>query len=124
MTVYPAASTGNAAPSAIINRAFALSLTGLAQPAGIAVNGAGITCTNTNDNSVTIYSAGSTGNAAPSFATISGSNTGLGEPTGIALDAVGNIYVANSLEGTVTILFSGEHRRCRHDGNYQHRLLW
>jgi sugar lactone lactonase YvrE len=92
VTVYPAGSTGNAAPSAIINRAFALSLTGLAGPDGIAVDSTGTYVTNRN-NSVTIYSAGSNGNTAPT-ATISGSNTGLFTPTGVAVSD-GNIYVTN-----------------------------
>ena len=104
VTVYPAGSTGNATPSAIINRAFALSLTGLHQPGGIAVDSTGIYVTNVN-NSVTIYSAGSTGDAAPS-AIISGSNTGLANPVGIALDG-GNIYVANAGADTVTVYPEG-----------------
>ncbi|HUO06489.1 MAG TPA: choice-of-anchor D domain-containing protein [Candidatus Binataceae bacterium] len=44
--------------------------------------------------SITVYSEGSNGNVSPS-ATISGSNTGLNYPYGIALDQFRNIYVAN-----------------------------
>lgn len=51
--------------------------------------------TNRNGGSVTVYGARANGNAAP-IPTISGSNTGLLGPTGIALDASGSIYVANS----------------------------
>jgi DNA-binding beta-propeller fold protein YncE len=104
VTIYPAGSSGNATPNAIINRQFALSLTGLAQPAGIAVDSTGIYVTNVN-NSVTVYAAGSSGNAAPT-ATISGSITGLSNPTGIALHG-GNIYVANQGTDTVTVYPEG-----------------
>jgi sugar lactone lactonase YvrE len=51
-------------------------------------------------NSITAYAANASGNQAP-IATISGSNTGLAAPIGIALDAAGNIYVANTLTVTV-----------------------
>ncbi len=44
--------------------------------------------------SVFVFPAGSNGNAAP-IATISGSNTGLSSPFGVALDSSGNIYVAD-----------------------------
>jgi sugar lactone lactonase YvrE len=104
VTVYAAGSSGNATPSEIINRQFAVSLTGLAGPAGAAVDSSGIYVTNDN-NSVTTYSAGSNGNIAP-IATISGSNTGLSNPTGIALHG-GNIYVANEGGQTVTVYPEG-----------------
>ena len=44
--------------------------------------------------SITIYAAGSNGNVAP-VATIAGDNTGLDNPSGIAVDSTGKIYVAN-----------------------------
>jgi secreted PhoX family phosphatase len=66
------------------------------QPFGIAVDPAGnMYVTNSDANSVTIFSAGSTGNIAP-IATIADPNTGLDNPLGIALDSSGNIYVANA----------------------------
>ena len=52
--------------------------------------------------SVFVYSAGSHGDAAP-LATISGSNTGLMEPCGVALDSAGNIYVADFLAASVFV---------------------
>ncbi len=113
MTVYPAGSNGNVAPSSTI----AGSNTGLAVPAGIALDASGNIYV-TNDGSetggpytVTVYPAGSTGNVAPSL-TIGGSNTGLSTPIAIALDGSGNIYVANYYVanrqgGTVTIYPAG-----------------
>jgi len=51
------------------------------------------------DGSVTIYAADSNGNMAP-VAVIAGADTGLKNPSGVALDASGNIYVANSGGGS------------------------
>jgi sugar lactone lactonase YvrE len=96
VTVYPAGSKGNVAPSATVSG----SNTGLDDPQGIALDTSGnIYVTNDGSSSgvadtVTLYPAGSDGNVAPS-ATVSGFNTGLDNPQGIALDASGNIYVAN-----------------------------
>src|SRR5438094_7993262 len=50
---------------------------------------------NYDGSSVTAYAAGATGNATPT-ATIAGSNTGLNHPSGIALDAAGQLYVATA----------------------------
>jgi hypothetical protein len=47
-------------------------------------------------DSVTIYAAGSNGNVAPT-ATISGPLTQLKQPSGVAVDSIGNIYVANDV---------------------------
>ena len=52
--------------------------------------------------SVFVYSAGSHGDAAP-LATISGGNTGLMEPCGVALDSTGNIYVADFSAASVFV---------------------
>jgi sugar lactone lactonase YvrE len=95
IVVFAAGSTGNATPTAVIS---GLS-TGLATPSGIALDGSGdIYVTNAvsaPSASVLEFAAGSTGNVAPT-SSISGSNTGLSVPFGIALDAADNIYVANS----------------------------
>ena len=53
---------------------------------------------NISDSSVTVYAAGATGNAAP-IQTISGNATTLVDPTGVAVDAAGNIYVADAYGG-------------------------
>ena len=106
VTVYPAGSNGNVAPSSTIGG----SNTGLSLPQGVALDSSGKIYV-TNDGSdyggtdtVTVYSAGSNGNLAPS-STIGGSNTGLDQPLGVALDASSNIYVVGG--GGVTVYPAG-----------------
>ncbi|HUO05778.1 MAG TPA: NHL repeat-containing protein [Candidatus Binataceae bacterium] len=93
VTVYPAGSNGNVTPIATISG----SGTGLdLGPTGIAVDSSGniyVTNSGFQNDRVTVYSAGSDGNATP-IATISGSNTEITSPAGIAVDSSGNIYVA------------------------------
>ena len=96
--VYPAGSNGNVAPSsATISTT---TTTGLSYPYGIALNSSGNIYVvddgvfGYGPGSVFVYAAGSNGNAVP-IATISGSNTNLVEPVGIALDSSGKIYVAD-----------------------------
>jgi sugar lactone lactonase YvrE len=93
--VYPALgnSTGplNEAPTTTISGGS----TGLATPYGIALDSSNdIYVGNYGPWTVTVYSAGSTGNIAP-IATINGSYTDLANPEGVALDSGGNIYVAD-----------------------------
>jgi sugar lactone lactonase YvrE len=57
---------------------------------------------NLTNNSITIYGPGSSGDATP-VATISGPNTGLNEPFGLAVDVNGNIYVSNFRGASVTV---------------------
>lgn len=116
VTVYPSGSNGDVPPSANI----AGLDTGLTEPFGIAVNSDGyIFVANSNGGpsgsecdasnppnpnicigSVTVFTPGSNGNVVP-LITISGANTGLFQPEGIALDSKNNIYVANSGAGGV-----------------------
>ena len=114
VTVYAAGLSGtvNATPIQTI-RGFS---TGLAEPTGVALDsnlniyvsnqgsgflaGSGGSGGSTGGASVTVYPAGSTGNATPT-AIISGANTGLGSPVGIALDGSSNVYVVDS--GTVLV---------------------
>ncbi len=108
VTIYPAGSSGNVTPSSTVGG----SNTGLGEPAGIALDASGnIYVTNSGSGSestdtVTIYSAGSNGNVAPN-STIGSFNAGLDGPQGIALDASGNIYVANASNSTVTVYPAG-----------------
>src|SRR5438445_7401690 len=105
ITVDAAAASGNATPTATI----AGGNTGLHSPAGIALDGAGnIYVTNVSlisPNSITVYAAGASGDATPT-ATITGFNTGLSAPFGIALDGAGNLYVAN-VTGSITVYAAG-----------------
>lgn len=111
VTVYAADAAGNAAPIATI----AGSSTGLhGAQGGIAVNAAGrlyvpnIGSTDSGDT-ITVYAPGATGNVTPT-ATIAGASTGLSVPFGIALDAAGQLYVANagrSGNGSITVYAPG-----------------
>jgi len=111
VTVYPAGSNGNIAPSATISGDSNSDDTSFNFPTGNAFDSSGnLYVANAGGGpdgfgSITIYASGSSGNVAP-IATISDDpscapcdNTGLSLPYGIALDSSGNIYVANSLGG-------------------------
>jgi sugar lactone lactonase YvrE len=100
VTVYSAGSIGNVAPIAAISG----DATGLAYPIGLALDSgrniyvANGDTANAGDNrkyyaSITVYKAGSKGNASPT-AIIAGDNTDLDYPKGIAVDSSGNIYAA------------------------------
>jgi sugar lactone lactonase YvrE len=95
ITVYAAGSDAETTPMATI----AGLRTELENPFGIAVDSSGkIYVANFagghGAGSVTVYPAGSNGNVAP-IATIAGDDTGLDNPSGIAIDSSGKIYVAN-----------------------------
>jgi hypothetical protein len=100
VTVYAKGSHGNAAPQQTIRG----SNTGLSAPEGIAVDaGLDIYVANSQGGpnglgSVTVYAAGANGNVAP-IRTISGSNTVLDFPEGVALDAGLNLYVTTFVGG-------------------------
>ncbi|MGH7814804.1 MAG: hypothetical protein ACREQI_12470 [Candidatus Binataceae bacterium] len=100
--VYGSGATGNATPISLISG----DNTGLTWPADVAVDSARkIYVSNFQGGqagfgSITIFAAGSNGNVAPA-ATITGPDTGLGYPVGVAVDSAGDIYVVNS-QGTQT----------------------
>ena len=107
ITVYAAGARCNATPTATI----AGSNTGLSGPFGIALDAAGRLYVANNGvaggpGSITVYAAGATGNATPT-ATIPGSNAGLTDPEAIALDAAGQLYVANYASSTITVYAAG-----------------
>jgi sugar lactone lactonase YvrE len=106
ITVYAPNPNGtiNESPVAQING----TNTGLAEPYGIAVDASGkIYVANKlgggGSGSITVYAANPSGtiNETP-LATIAGTGTGLNGPEAIALDASGNIYVANFAD-TITV---------------------
>jgi len=108
--VYPAGSNGNGAPSP--TTISTTMTTGLGWPQGIALDSSGKIYV-TDDGfsgggpgSVFVYPAGSNANAALT-ATISGNNTGLSYPQGIALDSSGNIYVADESATSVFVYSAG-----------------
>ena len=105
VTVYSASSNGNVAPIATISG----TATGLAYPIGLALDSGGNIYVANSDTanvgddlkynaSITVYKAGSKGNASPS-AIIAGDNTDLDYPKGIALDSSGNLYAAGYVDG-------------------------
>src|SRR5207247_143786 len=107
ITVYAPGASGNATPTTTI----AGSNTGLSWPWGIARDAAGNlyvvnSWSSSGSTSITVYAAGASGNATPS-ATITGNNTGLSGPHGIALDAAGRLYVANGGSNTITVYAPG-----------------
>lgn len=111
ITKYAAGSSGDAAPVAEINGAD----TKLYSPSGLTVDSSGnIYVTNPGSilyaankspvvlavDTITVYSAGSTGNIAP-VRTISGNLTRLSSLSGIAVDSSGNIYASSlGVEGS------------------------
>jgi sugar lactone lactonase YvrE len=105
--VYSAGSNGNTAPSAIISGPN----TDLSAPEGIALDSSSnLYVMDVGSSPITpkvfVYPARSNGNVVPS-ATISGTSTGLEDPSGIALDSNNNIYVIDSdgaCDSTVKVL--------------------
>jgi hypothetical protein len=101
--------TGNAKPIATIGGGH----TGLNEPEGMAFDSSGhLFVANAADGygvfSVTEYAPGAHGNATP-IATITGPNTGLDAPVGLAVNASGDLFVANADGNTVTEYAPGAH---------------
>jgi sugar lactone lactonase YvrE len=102
VTIYPPGGGGNVAPVRSISGTANADQTGLTNAGGLAVDGRNnIYVANDGSigvgfDSVTIYPAGSNGNVAPT-ATISGPLTQLQQPSSVAVDSIGNIFVANDV---------------------------
>ena len=99
VNVYQPGSNGNVAPIAIITG----SDSGLAQTVGLALDSSGsIYAMNQTygnpegDGVITVYPAGSNGDAIP-VAAVTSNFTGISSASGIAVDSGGTIYVANAL---------------------------
>jgi len=109
VTVYPAGASGNVAPMFRISGGS----TGLFNPIGIAVDASGSMYVGNYGNTdqgpanfataVTIYSAGSNGNTAPSR-TIIGS---MAEPTGLVVDDAGQLFVPTFAFDFITVFAPG-----------------
>ena len=103
VNAYAAGANGDVSPLTSIIGAD----TGIAGPNGIVVDAGGrLYVSNsgggpTGGGSVTIYAAGSTGDAVPAT-TITSSFTGLPSASRIAVDSTGNIYVANESAAAVS----------------------
>lgn len=99
ITVYPADSTANAPPSAVIGGTdaglgFSLSL---ALDSGGNIYSTGITSMGVP--TINVYPAASSGNVSP-ITTISGTDTGLTPVSALTLDPNGNIYALNGAKVT------------------------
>lgn len=87
VAVFPPGST-------VASQAISGAATGLSTPGFVTLDASGdIWVTNETGNSIEEFANSATGNVAP-LATISGSNTLLSKPQGIAFDTAGRLYVA------------------------------
>ena len=106
--IYDNASTldGPTAPTRQIKGA----ATGLANPAGLQIDGSGrLVVSNSSPPSITVYAAAATanGNISP-VATISGGNTGFVSPNQIAFDTTARdtLYIADPGSGSIMVFTS------------------
>jgi Beta-propeller repeat len=107
VTVFSVGTGGNLSPLFSISGGS----TELSEPYGIAIDRTGnVFVTGSvpgGDDQVTVYAAGSSGNVAP-IRRIAGNNTGLSNPTGIAVDGTGRTYVTNAgRASSITVYDSG-----------------
>lgn len=108
ITVYAAGSSGNVAPIQTISgsRTQLFNTIALALDASSNVYAGNPYYQYGQGDSVTVYSQGSTGNAAP-VGNVSGSNTLITQPQGVALDTNGAIYISNMLSNEITVYSPG-----------------
>ncbi len=103
ITVYPPGSYANVAEIATISAADSDDKTSISFPEAIAVDAHGkIYLADSGGENMTariaVFAANSDGNVAP-IATIAGDKTGLADPSGLALDSAGDLYVLNDTGG-------------------------
>jgi sugar lactone lactonase YvrE len=103
ITVYPPGSYANVAEIATISAADSDDNTSISFPEAIAVDAHGkIYLADSGGANMTarvaVFAANSDGNVAP-IATIAGDKTGLADPSGLALDSAGDLYVLNDNGG-------------------------
>ncbi len=105
--IFPAGSTGNVAPTQSIAgsntqltfaNALALDASGNIYVANEGISGAA--------SSINVYAAGASGNVAP-LRTITGPDTGVVDPDGIAVDSTGRVYCTNEFASSVTVYAAG-----------------
>jgi hypothetical protein len=95
VSVFAPAATGAATPYRFIQG----SLTQITNPTGIAVDGSGniyVANGTATTGSVLVFGPSATGNVAPTRVITGTNTTPLINPTGISLDASGNLYVLNN----------------------------
>ena len=103
VTVYAPGANGDVAPIRTISG----SKTGIYHPSSVAVDRKGMIYVSSAEQGspagccVTVYAKGANGDVAP-IRTISGSNTELDGPNGIAVDSDDNVYVSDFLNNSVT----------------------
>jgi len=109
VTIYSANADGeDASPMARIRGP----LTGLDNPQGVMVGDNGeiyvASCPDSRPGVITVYPAGADGNVKPAATITDGADTELNFPRGIAVNADGQIYVAN--ESSITVYPKGTNR--------------
>jgi hypothetical protein len=93
--IFPAGSNGNVTPKVLGGSNVPLTAT-----EGIAIDRNGeIYVSDYGANQILIFAAGASGNTAP-IRTISGANTGVDEPLGMAFDSANDLYVSNGYYGS------------------------
>jgi 6-phosphogluconolactonase (cycloisomerase 2 family) len=103
VTIYAPGANGNVAPIRTISG----SKTGIYHPSSVAIDRKGIIYVSSAEEGspagccVTVYAKDANGDVAP-IRTISGSNTGIDGPNGIAVDSDDNVYVAEYFTDSVT----------------------
>ena len=105
VTRYDTQASGNQAPDATI----AGSKTQLSDPIAVVADNetGGVSVANAQSDTITKYNNGF-GNVAPS-AVISGAATDLDAPSGLGIDALGRLSVANAGDGELRVFAAGAH---------------